>query len=134
MLSESPGFTITAVLNLTLGQRTHEIGVRLALGSSRERVVRMILREGVILAAAGLVLGLIGAWLVCRATSTTLYDVHPVDLPAFFSVGVVLLFSALVAYLFPRAARRKSGAHEGAPNRMTSTARTILGKLELPTT
>ncbi len=41
------------------------------------------------------------AWLVGRAMSTTLYDVHPVDLPAFFSVGVVLLLSALVASYFP---------------------------------
>ena len=101
------GVGIYGVMAFAVGQRSHEIGVRMALGATRDRVVRMILREGLILAAAGLVLGLIGAWLVGRAMSTTLYDVQPIDLPAFLSVGVVLLFSALVASYFParRAAR-----------------------------
>ncbi|HUY95056.1 MAG TPA: ABC transporter permease [Terracidiphilus sp.] len=100
------GVGIYGVMAFAVAQRSHEIGVRMALGANRERVVRMILREGVLMAVAGLVLGLFGAWLVGRAMSTTLYEVKSIDLPAFFSVGVVLLFSALVASYFP--ARRAS--------------------------
>lgn len=95
------------VMAFAVGQRSHEIGVRMALGADRGRVVLMILGEGVIMAMVGLVLGLVGAWLVGRTMSTTLFEVKPVDLPAFCSVGAVLFLSALVASYFParRAAR-----------------------------
>jgi predicted permease len=97
---------IYGVMAFGVGQRTHEIGVRMALGADRDRVVRMILRDGIFLALAGLVLGFGGAWLVGRAMSTTLYDVKAIDLPAFCAVGAVLFLSALVASYFP--ARRAS--------------------------
>lgn len=80
--------------------------LRMALGANRQRVVRMILGEGAILAAAGLALGLIGAWLVGRTMSTTLYGVKAIDPAAFCSVGAILVFCALVASYFP--ARRAS--------------------------
>jgi len=92
---------IYGLMAFAVGQRTHEIGVRMALGASRERVVRMILREGFVMAIAGFALGLVGAWLVGRTMSTNLYGVKAIDLPAFCSMGVVLLFSALVASYFP---------------------------------
>jgi putative ABC transport system permease protein len=92
---------IYGVMAFAVGQRSHEIGVRMALGATRERVVRMILREGFILACSGLVLGLVGAYFVGRAMRSTLYGVGTVDVSAFCAVGAILLLSALVACYFP---------------------------------
>jgi len=98
---------IYGVMAFAVSQRSHEIGIRMALGASRDRVVRMILREGAMLAGAGLLLGLGGAYFVGRAMQSTLYGVGAIDLTAFSAVGAVLLIAALVACYFParRAAR-----------------------------
>ncbi len=92
---------IFGVTAFSVGERSHEIGVRMALGASRERVVRMVLREGIMLALAGLVLGLVGAYFVGRAMRSTLFGVGAIDLTAFSAVGAVLIVSALVACYFP---------------------------------
>jgi putative ABC transport system permease protein len=92
---------IYGVMAFAVGQRQHEIGVRMALGASRERVVRMILREGAILAGAGLVLGLVGAYFVGRAMRSTLFGVGTIDVTAFSAVGGILLIAAMVACYFP---------------------------------
>ena len=98
---------IYGVMAFAVGQREHEIGVRMALGATRGRVVNMILREGAILAGAGLLLGLAGAYFVGRAMQSTLYGVGAIDLTAFCAVGALLLVSALLASYLParRAAR-----------------------------
>jgi putative ABC transport system permease protein len=92
---------IYGVMAFAVGQRSHEIGVRMALGATRERVVRMILREGFLMAVTGLALGLVGAYFVGRAMRSTLYGVGTVDVSAFCAVGAILLLSALVACYFP---------------------------------
>jgi putative ABC transport system permease protein len=92
---------VYGVMAFAVGERSHEIGVRMALGASRSRVVRMVLREGLVLACAGLVLGLIGAYFVGRAMRSTLYGVGSIDAAAFCAVGAILLASALVACYFP---------------------------------
>jgi putative ABC transport system permease protein len=92
---------IYGVMAFAVGERSHEIGVRMALGASRERVVSMVLREGLMLAGAGLVLGLGGAYFVGRAMRSTLYGVGSIDVSAFCAVGAVLLAAALVACYFP---------------------------------
>ncbi len=92
---------IYGVMAFSVGERAHEIGLRMALGASRERVVRMILSEGVLLAVCGLVLGLIGAYFVGRAMHSTLYGVGTIDYSAFSAVGAVLLLSAVAASYFP---------------------------------
>lgn len=92
---------IYGVMAFAVGQREHEIGLRMALGASRDRVVRMVLREGAILAGIGMVLGLVGAFFVGRAMKSTLYNVGSIDLSAFFSVAALLLVAALVASYFP---------------------------------
>jgi putative ABC transport system permease protein len=92
---------IYGVMAFAVGQREHEIGLRMALGASRDRVVRMVLREGVILAAIGMALGFVGAYFVGRAMQSTLYNVGSIDLTAFFSVAALLLVAALVASYFP---------------------------------
>jgi putative ABC transport system permease protein len=89
------------VMAFSVSQRSHEIGVRMALGAGRDHVARMILREGALLAGAGLVLGLGGAFLVARAMRSTLYGVGTFDLGAFAAVAAVLLVAALLACYFP---------------------------------
>jgi putative ABC transport system permease protein len=98
---------IYGVMAFAVGERSHEIGVRMALGASRQGVVRMVLREGLMLAAIGLVLGLVGAYFVGRAMRSTLYGVGAIDVSAFCAVGAMLLAAALVACYFP--ARRAAG-------------------------
>ncbi|HEV2448163.1 MAG TPA: ABC transporter permease [Candidatus Sulfopaludibacter sp.] len=95
------GVGIYGVMAFSVGQRSHEIGVRMALGASRERVVGMILREGILLAGTGLALGLIGAYFVGRAMRSTLFGVGAIDLYAFSAVGLILIASALVACFLP---------------------------------
>jgi putative ABC transport system permease protein len=92
---------IYGVMAFAVGQREHEIGLRMALGASRDRVVRMVLREGAILAGIGMVLGLGGAYFVGRAMKTTLYNVGSIDLTAFFSVAAILFVAAMIASYVP---------------------------------
>jgi putative ABC transport system permease protein len=92
---------IYGVMAFSVSQRSHEIGVRMALGAGRDRVVRLILREGALLAGIGLILGMGGAYLVGRAMRSTLYGVGTFDLAAFSAVGALLLFAALVACYVP---------------------------------
>ena len=84
-------------------QRTHEIGLRIALGAGQMEVLRLVLGEGMALAAGGLVLGLGGAWLVGRAMQSMLYGVAAFDFRVFgvVVVGAVLLGSALLACYVP---------------------------------
>ncbi len=97
---------IYGVMAFAVGQREHEIGVRMALGASRGRVVRMVLREAIILECVGLVLGLVGAYFVGRLMQSTLYGVGAMDFSVFSAVGVLLVIAALLASYLP--ARRAS--------------------------
>jgi len=92
---------IYGVMAFSVGERRHEIGVRMALGATKERVVRMVLGEGILLAGVGLVLGLVGAYFVGRAMRSTLFGVGAIDVGAFCAVGSILIASALVACFFP---------------------------------
>ncbi len=98
---------IYGVMSFAVAQRTHELGLRMALGASAGRVVGLILREGMILALIGLALGLGGSYLVGRAMHSLFYDVGTIDVAAFSSVAALLMFSALLACYVPahRAAR-----------------------------
>src|SRR5215217_161358 len=97
---------IYGVMAFAVAQRTHEFGVRMALGAQRSRVVSMVLKEGGLLAIAGTLFGLVGAYLVGRAMQSTLYGVGAFDVRAFVGVSALLLAAALLACWFP--ARRAS--------------------------
>jgi predicted permease len=97
---------IYGVMAFAVAQRTHEFGIRMALGAAGGQILRMVLREGATLALFGLGLGLGGAYLVGRAMQSTLYGVSALDFGAFSAVAVVLLATALLACYFP--ARRAS--------------------------
>jgi putative ABC transport system permease protein len=98
---------IYGLMAYTVSQRTQEIGLRIALGASRNNVTRLIVGEGSILALIGLGLGIGGAVLVGRAMQSTLYGVQALDLFVIASVTAVLLVTALLASYLP--ARRAAG-------------------------
>jgi putative ABC transport system permease protein len=92
---------IYGVMAFLVAQRTHEIGLRIALGAGWFDVMRMVLGEGLRLTAFGLVAGLGGAYLVGRGMQSLLYDVHGLDLTAFSAVAAILTASALLACCIP---------------------------------
>ena len=92
---------IYGVMAFAVAQRTHEFGIRMALGAQRSRVIRVVLKEGALLAIGGSVIGLGGAYLVGRAMQSTLYGVEALDVRAFSAVSLLLLMAALLACLFP---------------------------------
>jgi putative ABC transport system permease protein len=92
---------IYGLMAYSVSQRTQEIGLRLALGSGRQRVIWLILREASLLAVIGLGIGLGGSVLVGRAMQTTLYGVGAMDLWVIVSVGVILFLTALFASYLP---------------------------------
>jgi putative ABC transport system permease protein len=95
------------VIAYSVAQRTHEIGIRRALGAADGRVVGMVLKQGMALASAGVVLGTGGALLLTRFLETLLFGIEPTDAVTFASVGAVLVTVALAACYLParRAAR-----------------------------
>jgi putative ABC transport system permease protein len=92
---------IYGVMAFTVAQREHEIGLRMALGASRNHVLSLILKEALMLAFLGLGLGLVGAYFVGRAMHSTLYGIASIDLAAVSVVAFVLLCAALLASWLP---------------------------------
>lgn len=100
---------IYGVMAFSVAQRSHEIALRMALGATRNRVVALVVKEGILLAFIGLGLGLVGAYFVGRAMRSTLFGVGAMDFSAFGAVGLVLLVAALLACYLPA---RKASAVE----------------------
>jgi putative ABC transport system permease protein len=92
---------IYGVMAFAVAQRTHEIGLRLALGARRDQVLRMVLTEGMSLALLGLVFGLLGAIAVGRILRGMLYGVATLDFVIFGLVALTLLASAGLASYLP---------------------------------
>jgi putative ABC transport system permease protein len=92
---------IYGVMTFGVAQRTHEFGVRIALGAQRSSVLSLVIKEGTALAGIGGLIGLSGAYLVGRAMQTTLYGVPAFDVRALVMIFLLLLVSAWVACLIP---------------------------------
>jgi ABC-type antimicrobial peptide transport system permease subunit len=92
---------LAAVIGYEIAERTHEIGVRVALGAREENVRRLAMRHGLMPAALGIACGALGALAAAQLTSGLLYGVAPRDPLTFFGVVAVLLAIAAVASWLP---------------------------------
>jgi putative ABC transport system permease protein len=97
---------IYGVMAYTVSQRTHEIGIRMALGAQAGNVLRMVMTQGLRLTAIGIALGLMASWLLTRYLSSLLFGISATDALTFTIVAVFLAGVALVACFVP--ARRAS--------------------------
>jgi predicted permease len=89
------------VISYLVGQRTHELGIRMALGAGRKDVLGLILSHGLKMAAAGVALGLIAAFGLTQLLAEMLYDVSATDPLIFAGIALLLLFVALLACFVP---------------------------------
>jgi putative ABC transport system permease protein len=104
-------FAAVALLLATIGiygvtafyvtQRTQEIGIRMALGAQMSDVLKLVLRGGMLLAVAGVVTGLVGAYILTRWISSLLFGVSPTDWVTLAAVSVSVLVTALLACYLP---------------------------------
>jgi putative ABC transport system permease protein len=92
---------IYGLMAFAVSQRTQEIGLRLALGCGKPRVIWLILKEASLLATVGLGIGLVGSIFVSRTMRTTLYGVAALDFAVIASVAVLLFWTALLASYLP---------------------------------
>jgi putative ABC transport system permease protein len=92
---------IYGVIAYSVAQRTHEIGVRMALGAAAANIVRLVLREGLTMAIAGIVVGLGGAAVLTRLMRTLLFGVGTRDPMTFGAVAGLLVVVALLACYLP---------------------------------
>ena len=92
---------IYGLISYTTRQRTHEIGIRLALGAQRADVFRLVLGNGLKLIAAGLVIGLVLSFALTRFLSSVLFKTGATDVVTFSAVGLLLAAVALVACYLP---------------------------------
>jgi putative ABC transport system permease protein len=92
---------IYGVMAISVTQRTHEIGIRMALGAERRDVLRLVVRHGLKLTVIGLGIGIAGALALTRFLSTLLYGVRPTDPLTFVAVSLLLAVVALFACYIP---------------------------------
>ena len=92
---------IYGVMAYSVTQRTHEIGIRMALGAGQGNVLGMVIRQGMTLAVLGLVIGLAGAWLATRAMASLLFGISARDPMTFVLISLVLAAVALGACFIP---------------------------------
>jgi putative ABC transport system permease protein len=92
---------IYGVISYSVAQRTHEIGIRMALGAGRGSVLRMVIGQGARIAGAGVVIGMVAAFGLTRLMTNLLFNVSPADPVTFAAVVVVLAAIAFVASWIP---------------------------------
>jgi len=89
------------VISYAVAQRTHEIGVRMALGAQPHDVLKLVIRQGMLLTFAGLLLGVVGGLAVTRVMTDLLFGVTATDSVTFFSAGGLLVLVAFLACYVP---------------------------------
>ena len=92
---------IYGVTSYYVTQRTHEIGVRMALGAQLNQILRLVLKQGLVLVVVGVGIGAIGSWFATRLLSSLLYEVSVTDSVTFIVVAVLLIIVALLACYIP---------------------------------
>jgi putative ABC transport system permease protein len=92
---------IYGVMSYSVTQRTHEIGVRMAVGAGRTDVLKLVVRQGMTLVGIGLAIGLLGAFALTRVLSSLLFEITPKDPITFVGVAIALPLVALLACYLP---------------------------------
>ena len=92
---------IAAVMALSVSQRTQELGIRMALGAAPDSVVRMVVKQGLLLAAAGTMVGIVGSIVLTRLLKSLLFETSPTDVVTFVAVATVFLTIAAIACFIP---------------------------------
>jgi putative ABC transport system permease protein len=93
------GIGVHGVVSYVVAQRTSEIGLRIALGAQRTNVLWLVVRQGIGMATAGAVVGILGAWLFRKATAQLVFGISPADPMTFLAAAAVLIGVALAASL-----------------------------------
>ncbi len=89
------------VMNYSATQRTHEVGIRMALGATRGDIMRLVVGHGMTLTFVGIAIGVVASWALTRVMSNLLFGVTATDLPTFIGVSAVLAAVALLANYIP---------------------------------
>ena len=89
------------VMSYTVAQRTHEIGIRIALGAQMKDILRLVIGNGMTLVLVGVAIGLSGAFALTQLMTSLLFGVTPIDVPTFVTVSILLLAVALFACYIP---------------------------------
>jgi putative ABC transport system permease protein len=92
---------IYGVISYSVIQRTHEMGIRMALGAQRSDVLKLVVRQAMILALAGVVIGLLACWALTRLIKSLLFNVSVTDPLTFAVISAVMILIALLACLIP---------------------------------
>jgi ABC-type antimicrobial peptide transport system permease subunit len=92
---------ICGVLAYSVAQRTREIGVRMALGASTTKVLKMVLSRGLITSVAGVAMGFVGSLLLTRTMRSLLFEIEPNDPLTLVSVTLLLLLATMLATYIP---------------------------------
>jgi len=92
---------VYGLVSYSVGRRTHEIGVRMALGARRRDIFGLVVRQGLLLASAGLAAGLAGAFALTRLLAGLVYGVSPTDPATYAALTLFLLLVVLLACLVP---------------------------------
>jgi putative ABC transport system permease protein len=89
------------VMNYSAMQRTHEVGIRMALGATRSDIMRLVVGNGMMLTLTGIVIGVLASWALTRVMTNLLFGITATDAPTFVAVSAVLATVALVANYIP---------------------------------
>jgi putative ABC transport system permease protein len=92
---------VYGVVSYAVSQRTREIGIRMALGATKTNVLRLVLREGMVMTAAGVIVGLAAALALTRLISSLLFGLTATDVTTFSLITAALLLIALIACYIP---------------------------------